>query len=44
MAKQIIDTFNMKAPFSKAELDYIEKIRLNPKSEEYIELWIAGVV
>jgi len=44
MAKQIIDSFTTKTPLTKTEIEYIEKIRSNPSSEEYKELWLAGVI
>ncbi len=44
MAKQIIDSVNTKTPLSKVELDFIDQVRLNPTSPEYVELWLAGVI
>lgn len=44
MAKQIIDSVITKTPLTKAEMDYIDSVRQNPTSPEYVELWLAGVI
>lgn len=44
MAKQIIHSVSIGAPFTQAEKDYIEKIRCNPTDPEYVELYLAGIL
>lgn len=44
MAKQVIQAFQIKAQFTQEQMDFIEKVRCNPAMEEYIELYLAGIL
>ena len=44
MAKQIIQSVQMKTPLTQAEKEFIEYVRANPTMPEFIELYVAGVL